>query len=230
MKKFVPAIALAFVLLLVVIGYKAQGEHQADMSPEETVKVEETPPAETNEPVNQVEQMSINTQQEVDTRREATLMDLLDLFQTVYDCRADWISLGETEEVLELLELEEVNVQVAINPDVMYPADIQNQYLTWKAIYYGTTEPVSAEQQQNTNTSGNSTTTTTTTPAPTQTETPASTGNSEIPQLVSGDLGIDVTGGKTPMDFWVDPDLDPQVQEVRNSGFFVDMSKVGFGN
>ena len=53
------------------------------------------------------------------------------------------------------------------------------------------------------------------------------TGGTEGPGGTGGGLAVDVTGGKSPMDFMNrDDDL---VEEVQNSGFFVDMSKVGFG-
>lgn len=244
-KALLCGLSAAMLLALVLVACnKPQADQPTEPDPSPTPSAVQTQPEEANEPVNQVEQMSINTQQEADTRREATLMDLLELFQTVYDCRADWISLGEGEEVLELLELEEVNFQVEANPDVIYPADMQNRYLEWKAIYYGTTELVSAEEQQTTNISGSSTTTTTTTTTTTQTssvdQSKLDTGfeadiDPETGDIyywnpnTTGDLGTDVTGGKSPMDFMGMTEQDKIDQEYISEHGYLDMSKVGFG-
>lgn len=235
-KALLCGLSAAMLLALVLVACNKPQADQPDPAPTPSA-VQTEPAEETNEP-SQAEQMSVSTQQEVDTRREATLMDLLELFQAVYDCRADWISLGETEEVLELLELEEVNFQVELKPDVIFPADIQNQYLTWKAIYYGTTEPVPAEQQQQTTDMEENSTTTTMTQTGSVDASKLDTGfeadiDPETGDIyywnpnTTGDLGVDVTGGKSPMDFM--GETEKEFQQYIDEHAYLDPSKVGFG-
>ena len=153
MKKIVPAIALAFVLLLAVIGCKAQGEHQADVPPEETAHVEETQPVatpepeESNEPANQVEQMSVNSQQEVDTRRLATEEELLKMFQLSYEFGQIFANTGYSDEDVLTEELFRLNGFIESPNDFRVPDDVEVQYIKWRVLNHGTATPVSAEQQ-----------------------------------------------------------------------------------
>ena len=233
MKKIVPAIALAFVLLLVVIGCKAQGEHQADVPPEETAHVEETQPVATpepeatNEPVNQVEQMSVNSQQEVDTRRLATEEELLKIFQLSYEFGQIFANTGYSDEDVLTEELFRLNGFIESPDDFRVPDDVEVQYIKWRVLNHSQEPEVTEAPASNTQQVPNTTTTTTTTT--TQTGSTASTGDDGTAQLTSGDLAVDVTSGKSPMDYMNREDIAKQQEEIDNSGAFLDMSKVGFG-
>ena len=231
MKKIVPAIALALVLLLAVIGCKAQGEHQADVPPEETAQLEETQPVatpepeESNEPVNQVEQMSVNSQQEVDTRRLATEEELLKMFQLSYEFGQIFASTGYSDEDVLTEELFRLNGFIESPNDFRVPDDVEVQYIKWRVLNHSQEPEVTEAPASNTQQVPNTTTTTTTTTA--QTGSTASTGDDGTAQLTSGDLAVDVTGGMNPMDFM--GLHEDQVEEVKNSNGYLDMSKVGFG-
>ena len=233
MKKIVPAIALAFVLLLVVIGCKAQGEHQADVPPEETAQLEETQPVatpepeESNEPVNQVEQMSVNSQQEVDTRRLATEEELLKIFQLSYEFGQIFANTGYSDEDVLTEELFRLNGFIESPNDFRVPDDVEVQYIKWRVLNHSQEPEVTEAPASNTQQVPNTTTTTTTTT--TQAGTPASTGDDGTAQLTSGDLAVDVTGGMSPMDFMNREDDAKRQEDINNSGAFLDMSKVGFG-
>lgn len=262
MKKIVLAIVLALALLLVVIGCKAQGEHQAD-EPEETVKVEETQPAETPEPeetTSPVEPMAM-------TLRKPTQTELFDYFQIAYESGQSITDLGFDDDYILEWELKELHIFFDIDPEFEKPAALDAQYLAWREANHPK-EPATEAPSSNTQTkpiqqpqgSGG---TQQTSPVANQQggidddfynshqgkdpsggnpvfkpmDDPWDTkykvdytgaGGEGTPQPVSGDLGTDVTGGKTPMDFMnVGDDL---VEEVRNSGAYVDMSKVGMGD
>ena len=240
MKKIVPPIALAFVLLLVVIGCKAQGEHQADVPPEETVKVEETQPVATpepeatNEPVNQVEQMSVNTQQETDTLRLATEEELLKMFQLSYEFGQIFASTGYSDEDVLEEELFRLNSFIENPDDFRVPDDVEVQYIKWRVLNHSQEPEVTEAPASNPQTDNNQA-------EPVNTQTGGSGGTSQtstgttntqqgslVQQPSSGDLAVDVTGGKSPMDFIGNGSETDE--EVKNSGAYLDWSKVGFGN
>ena len=65
------------------------------------------------------------------------------------------------------------------------------------------------------------------------TQTSTGTTNTQQGSLVqqpsSGDLAVDVTGGKSPMDFHMNG-YDEEAQQYIDEHAYLDPSKVGFGN
>ena len=238
-KALLCGLSAAMLLALVLVACnKPQADQPTEPDPTppavQTQPAEAPEPEETNEPVNQVEQMSVNTQQETDTLRLATEEELLKIFQLSYEFGQIFANTGYSDEDVLAEELFRLNGFIENPDDFRVPDDVEVQYIKWRVLNHSqepeATEAPSSNPQTDNNQAepvnaqtGGSGGTTQTSTGTTNTQ-----QGSLVQQPSSGDLAVDVTGGKSPMDFM---DRDEEAQKrIDESGAFLDMSKVGFGN
>ena len=154
------------------------------------------------------------------------------IFQLSYEFGQIFANTGYSDEDVLTEELFRLNGFIENLDDFRVPDDVEVQYIKWRVLNHSqepeATEAPSSNPQTDNNQAepvnaqtGGSGGTTQTSTGTTNTQ-----QGSLVQQPSSGDLGVDVTGGKSPMDFM---NIDDGT-EARDNSKDLDMSKVGFGN
>lgn len=125
MKKKGILILLVLMLMVVMIGCKAEGQPQ-DEAPQATESNEVEPTAK----VGEAQPMSANE------TREPTQEELFEFFENAYNGGKEYLEIGLTGD--DLIGMEVCNLYIIFmgNPDIKQPANIEAQYREWRLANY----------------------------------------------------------------------------------------------